>query len=114
MNDPKDLPENVEEALGTINNYLANPNQPNVSETTTKKPKRITTVVTTIRTTTTKETTPKPSIKPAVPTTRKLPATTLKIPNVTSQPKRKKPTSSIDDAKENSEGNNNVTIKSCK
>ena len=113
MNDPKDLPENVEEALGTINNYLANPNQPNVSETTTEKPKRITTVVTTIRTTT-KETTPKPSIKPAVPTTRKLSATTLKIPNVTSQPKRKKPTSSIDDAKENSEGNNNVTIKSCK
>ena len=111
LDPPKDLPENVEEALGTINNYLANPNQ-NVSDTTTttKKPKRITTTVapkTTIRTTT------KPSIKPAVPTTRKLPATTLKIPNVTSQPKRKKPTSSIDDAKENSEGNNNVTIKSC-
>jgi len=110
LDPPKDLPENVEEALGTINNYLANPNQ-NVSDTTTttKKPKRITTTVapkTTIRTTT------KPSIKTAVPTTRKLPATTLKIPNVTSQPKRKKPTSSIDDAKENSEGNNNVTIKS--
>ena len=108
LDPPKDLPENVEEALGTINNYLANPNQ-NVSDTTTttKKPKRITTTVA-------PKTTTKTSIKTAVPTTRKLPATTLKIPNVTSQPKRKKPTSSIDDAKENSEGNNNVTIKSCK
>ena len=37
---PKDLPENVEEALGTINNYLANPNQ-NVSDTTTTTKKVI-------------------------------------------------------------------------
>ena len=40
LDPPKDLPENVEEALGTINNYLANPNQ-NVSETTTTTKKVI-------------------------------------------------------------------------
>ena len=110
---PKDLPENVEDALGTINDYLANPKQQNVSVNTTPKPKRITerttekTTETTKRTTTTTKATTK-----RVETTRKL-STTLQIPKVvTVQPKRRKPTSSIDDAKENLESNN-VTIKSC-
>ena len=109
---PKDLPENVEEALGTINDYLANPNQQNVSETTTKKPKRITPRTSTTTKTTTTPIPTKSTTGRVITSTRRL-ATTIKIPNVTIQPKRKKPTSSIDDAKENVDGNNNVTIKSC-
>jgi len=108
---PKDLPEDVEDALGTINDYLANPKQQNVSDNTTPKPKRIT-VRTTVKTpeTTKRTTTTTKATTRRVVTTRKL-STTLQIPKVTVQPKHKKPTSSIDDAKDNL-GSNNVTIKS--
>ena len=99
------LPDSVEKALGTINNYLANPKQENISETkitTTIRPRRITTTTTT-----------KPSTKRIPTTTKEI--TTTEIEPATTQPKRRKPTSSTDDAKDGNESNkNNVTIKSCK
>ena len=99
------LPEKVEIALGTINDYLANPNlEQNISSvkittsTSTLRPKRITTTTT---------------VKPS---TRRITTTiTTEIIKTTNEvvPKRKKPTTSTDDAKDGV-GDNNVTIKSCK
>ena len=93
------LPENIERALGTINDFLANPNS-NIS-TETPKPRRITTTLATatLRITTTNKITSTPMTM------------TSSITNA--PPRRRKPTSSVDDTKSNS-GKNNVTIKACK
>ena len=99
---PEELPENVEEALGTLSDYLANPKQENKSdkptEKVTEKPKRLTT---TLKTTSTSKST---TAKRRITTT----STTAKM----TIPKRKKPLTSVDDDTDSTEnGNNNVTIK---
>ena len=103
----EDLPENVEEALGTLSDYLANPKQDNKSELakkpkTTAKPKRLTTTLRITSTTTTTTSTKRITTRPT---------STAKPVTV---PKRKKPLASVDDYTDSTEGNNNVTIKASK
>ena len=101
---PEELPENVEEALGTLSDFLANPKPENKSDTpvkVTEKPKRLTT---TLRITTTTTST---TAKRRITTTTTTPKMTI--------PKRKKPLTSVDDDTDSmEEGNNNVTIKASK
>ena len=101
---PEELPENVEEALGTLSDFLANPKPENKSDTPVKvtdKPKRLTT---TLRTTTTATST---TAKRRITTTTTTPKMTI--------PKRKKPLTSVDDDTDSmEEGTNNVTIKASK